>query len=267
MNFLIESRGKTYFAALTKAIISLNFIRFSKLTCWFVFLPFTLFAQAPAAQRPSELWAYRSVLDGVPRVLTLALHADLFVGYDTYHCGITKIWKDGVVKIGAVYNQKHGPQPLSKGGKYLNLPLTESAWFVLPTSGTKGKEKNCKVQFKGYRFENGKIALRYLLKIDSLTEAEVEEWPEYKDGTTGPILERYFKWLKPPPKELDVFVSIASDGLANPESLTSNSAFIIRSRVEKLTLSKPIWAMNGLLKIRTDGPTFVQVLLDPAAIL
>jgi len=225
-------------------------------------------AQSPAAKRPTELWAFRSVIDGTPRILTLALHQDLYVGYDTYHCGISKIWKEGVVKQGPVYNQKHGPQPITKGGKYLEIQLKESAWFILAGSGANQNQmKNCKANFKGYRFENGKIAIKYQLKIDSTTNAVVEEWPEYVDGISGPRLERYFVWIKPPPKDAQIFAEIAADGMASQSSLTHNTEFKILSRSEKLSLSKPIWAVLGMLKIKTDAPTFVNVLLDPAAIL
>jgi len=231
-------------------------------------LPFFLFAQSPAAKRPFDLWAFRSVIDGMPRVLTLALNDDLYVGYDTYHCGVTKIWKEGVVKQGPVYNQKHGPQPITKGGKYLEFPMKESAWFCVPLLGhVEVNVRNCKVQFKGYRFEKGKIALKYQLKIDSITTAEIEEWPEFVDGISGPILERYFVWVKPPPKDLVIFAEISAGGLASPGSLKHNSEFKVLSRSEKLSLSKPIWAILGFLKIKTDGPTFVNILLDPAAIL
>lgn len=213
------------------------------------------------------MWAYRSVLDGIPRVLTLALHKDLYIGYDTYHCGITKIWKEGVLKVGAVYNQKHGPQPESKGSKYLDRPMTESGWYVQPAGGTKKDVRNCTVQFQGYRFENGKIALRYQLKIDSTQDAVVEEWPEYVEGVSGPKLERVYVWVKPPPKDLDVLAKIVTDGLPNPEGISQNSTFNVLSRSEKLTLSKPIWSMEGLLKIKSDSPTILTLQLDPAALL
>lgn len=229
--------------------------------------PFLTFAQSPAAKRPVELWAFRSVLDGMPRILTLALHEDLYVGYDTYHCGITKIWKEGVLKQGPVYNQKHGPQPLSKGGKYLEYPLKASAWFVVGAKSSSLGMINAKVQFRGYRFEKGKIALKYEIKIDSLTSAEVEEWPEYVDGISGPLLERYFTWVKPPPADVQIFAEIAADGLASPESLKTNGTLKVLSRTEKLSRSKPIWNMVGLLKLNATGSTFVNMLIDPAAIL
>ncbi len=224
-------------------------------------------AQSKAAERPTELWAFRSVLDGIPRVLTLALHEDLYVGFDTYHCGISRIWKEGVLKQGPVYNYKHGPQPVTKGGKYMEMPLKESAWFIIGANGNRFQMKNCKVRFQGYRFEKGKIALRYQLKIDSTQDAVIDEWPEYVDGISGPILERYFVWVKPPPKGVQIFAEVFVDGMASMESLKSNSEFKALNRCEKLTMAKPIWSVLGLLKIKPDEPTFVNVLLDPAAIL
>ena len=149
----------------------------------------------------------------------------------------------------------------------MEIPLKESSWFIIGANGNQFQMKNCKVRFQGYRFEKGKIALRYQLKIDSTQDAVIDEWPEYVDGISGPILERYFVWVKPPPKGVQIFAEIFADGMASPQSLKSNSEFKALNRSEKLTMAKPIWSVLGLLKIKLDEPTFVNVLLDPAAIL
>ena len=37
-------------------------------------------------QRPRDPWAFRSVLDKKPRMLTLALDSECYVAYDLAHC-------------------------------------------------------------------------------------------------------------------------------------------------------------------------------------
>lgn len=227
-----------------------------------------VYAQAPAATRPFELWAFRSVLDGTPRILTIALHHDLQVGYDTYYCGIAKIWRDGVLKQGPVYNQKHGPQPVTKGMKYLDQPLKAPAFWVLGGKNRAADFRPAQVQFRGYRFEKGKIALRYEFKLDSLISAELEEWPEFIDGISGPKLERYFVWTQKPPAEYSVFADIQATALAHPQnSIQTNGEWKVLNRNEKLSLSKPIWQLNGLLKLAPQTPTYFTILIDPAAAL
>ncbi|MBV6646936.1 MAG: hypothetical protein KI790_15875, partial [Cyclobacteriaceae bacterium] len=63
--------------------------------------------------RPLDVWVFRSVLDKQPRVVTAALHENLWVAYDTEQGLLHKAWKGGVNFDGAVYTTVHGPQPTS----------------------------------------------------------------------------------------------------------------------------------------------------------
>ena len=78
---------------------------------------------------------------------------------------------------------------------------------------------------------------------------------------------RQFTWVTPPPQNIQVFAEINADGIAKPESIKTAGEFKILSRTEKLSRSKPIWNILGLLKIKPEGATSINVLLDPAAIL
>lgn len=65
--------------------------------------------QSPAMS--GEMRAFRSVLDGKPRVLTLRLGDELSIAYDTEAGTLFKVWDGQVTFSGPVYDQKHGPQP------------------------------------------------------------------------------------------------------------------------------------------------------------
>jgi len=61
--------------------------------------------------RPRDTWAFRSVLDKQPRMLTLALDTACYAAYDMVNCKIYKVWKGGVVVEGAAYTDKKNVQP------------------------------------------------------------------------------------------------------------------------------------------------------------
>src|SRR5258706_3333755 len=72
--------------------------------------------------RPYQPWVFRSVLDDQPRIITLALNDHLWAAYHTDSCSLYKVWKGQVHLQGAVYDNAHGPQPISIGDAWLKNP-------------------------------------------------------------------------------------------------------------------------------------------------
>ena len=63
--------------------------------------------------RPLDNWVFRSVMDSIPRIVTTALHDDLWLSYSAEDGTVYKAW-DGTVNFdGAVFTTAHGPQPTS----------------------------------------------------------------------------------------------------------------------------------------------------------
>src|SRR6267378_1178855 len=71
-------------------------------------------------QRPRDPWAFRSVIDKQPRMLTLALDPECYVAYDLAHCTLYKAWKGGVTLEGAAYTNKKNVQPTTWGKSYFS---------------------------------------------------------------------------------------------------------------------------------------------------
>ncbi|WP_299529527.1 c-type cytochrome [Ulvibacterium sp.] len=138
--------------------------------------------------RPIDPWALRSVLDLRPRMLTLALDSECYLAYDLNACGLFRAWKGGVNWDGTVYTEKKVAQPTSWGKDYmLNASLQES-WLL----ERNGKKQDVAIRFKGYRFENGQIYLKYKLTTENDT-IFLEERPEFiRDDQGNPGLERVF---------------------------------------------------------------------------
>lgn len=141
-------------------------------------LAFSLFLSPQGVPpRPRDLWVFRSVLDDRARIVTLALHKDLYVAYDATNCGIYRAWTGGVKFDGAVYTSVHGPQPTTFGNLHINGIVDQPVWSLW----SKGAQVPAKVEFKGYRFEGFQAALRYEVKVGKRV-VTVSETPECLPG-------------------------------------------------------------------------------------
>ena len=141
------------------------------------------------SNRPKDPWAFRSVLDRKPRMLTLALHPDCYVAYDLANSALYKAWKGGVLLEGSVFTNVKNIQPLSWGTTYFTDSLQQSAWWLI-------KEENkaiIKATNKGYFFKEDHITLKYEIYLPNRDTIFVEEQTDFirhKDGRPG--LERIF---------------------------------------------------------------------------
>lgn len=143
-----------------------------------------------ALQRPLSPWAFRSVLDKKPRMLTLALDSACYVSYDLAHCTLYKAWKGGVTMEGTAYTDKKNVQPTSWGTSYLSDSVQHFQWIA----EVDGKKDLSRMVSKGYVFQDNQIYLKFLLIISSGDTIRIEERPEFIRNETGdPGLERSFK--------------------------------------------------------------------------
>src|SRR5690349_10622372 len=101
-------------------------------------------------QRARDPWAFRSVLDKKPRMLTLALNPECYVAYDLADCTLYKAWKGGVTLEGAAYTNVKNVQPTSWGAAYYDDTIQHSKWIV----EVNGKRESFKMVSKGYLFRD-----------------------------------------------------------------------------------------------------------------
>jgi len=124
--------------------------------------------------RPLSPWAFRSVLDQQPRMLTLALHDDVWAAYNTQTCALYKVWKGNVNLDGAVYTTVHGPQPSTLGDTWFENKYA-TPW-VFQQNGT---PVNATLQYKGHHFEKGQVVLSYQATLASGATLTINERPEF----------------------------------------------------------------------------------------
>ena len=125
-------------------------------------------------ERPRDPWVFRCVLDGKPRMVTLALSDEMWVAYDATTCGLAKAWKGGVNFDGPVYTTVHGPQPTSVGPSY-----TEGFPGDVWQANVAGKDVPVRAVWRGYRFDGDHVALQYELELPGGQKVAVQESPEF----------------------------------------------------------------------------------------
>lgn len=128
----------------------------------------------PVPVRGRDPFVFRSVLDGRPRIVTLALSKEMFLAYDAQNCGVYKVWKGGVELKGAVYTTVHGEQPVSWGESYTR-GLDGDVWMA--EQG--GKRIECRARWLGYFFTNKRANLLYEVRLADGRHVTVQESTEF----------------------------------------------------------------------------------------
>jgi cytochrome c len=139
-------------------------------------------------ERPHDPWVIRSVLDGNPRMITLALNKNLWVAYSTEEGALYKAWGGWVLFDGPVYTTKHGPQPVSIGDSFIENEH-KKPWIVKKN----GSAGSFTYQYKGHKFNWPHVSLMHELQLEDGTSIRIDEQVEYTEKESGQKgLERIF---------------------------------------------------------------------------
>lgn len=203
-------------------------------------------------ERPYQPWVFRSVLDQQPRILTLALHDDLWAAYHTDSCSLYKVWKGHVHLQGAVYDNAHGPQPISLGNGWIENK------FKQPWSVTKGGQQILKdVRYGGHIIKNGHASLVYHLNLTDGETITVHESPEMisKDGGIG--FERIFS-LQNATKDHEVSLLQNVNSIALQKNIETNGKWEVTAETKSEQNGKQLLAVDGKLILNSEGETFFR---------
>ena len=203
-------------------------------------------SEAPQTVRPHDPWVFRSVLDSLPRMLTVALHDDLWAAYSAQTGALYKVWKGGVNFDGAVYTTAHGPQPSSLGDAYFQNEFMEP-WTIIRND----KAEVPRIQYRGHRFQKGQVTLNYELLLSDGTLVKVHETPEYvtnEQGLTG--FERTFS-LENAPSDAKLMLKM------NLNSIALESSVVAQGGAFEITKTES-YEKNGLMAMAVEGHLFLN---------
>ena len=206
--------------------------------------------KAEQPDRPHSPWVFRSVLDTLPRMATVALHDDLWVAYHTETGAIYKAWKGGVSLDGAVYTTHHGPQPSSIGRGWF-LGKNKEPWRVVKN----GQATKPAVQYRGHKFENGGVVFNLELVMADGHIINVSEQPEYvtnKSGLTG--FKRVFTTENVPP-ETQVVLKTNLSSVALESNITTDGKWTVDNKNERSHKKISGLDLDGTLVLNTNDKT------------
>jgi cytochrome c len=178
--------------------------------------------------RPLDPWAFRSVLDKQPRMLTLALDTACYAAYDLANCKIYKVWKGGVTLEGAAYTDKKNVQPTSWGASYSDD--LENRWSV-------NSNDSFKIASKGYSLKDNNIIIRYAMMLANKDTISIEESPQFIPDINQPRFERTFTT-----KNVPAGVIISLSAAKKTFQLPVNGTSVLVRNFENLPKQFPISA-------------------------
>lgn len=213
---------------------------------------------APEYERALTPWVFRSVLDQRARMLTAALHEDMFVAYDTETGGLYKAWKGDVKLDGAVYTTAHGPQPEAVGRVWLRDTTTSSQWafvmqpatpLVVPTA-----------QYLGHRIKDGQLHLKTRLSDpEGKFSVIITERPEAIVEAGGTMtLERTF-FVEGLPENVSLQLKTTIDGIPAESNIKTNGEFHNVNQAVRQVGGLRALSIYGFLEINSDEPTYFRL--------
>jgi len=119
-----------------------------------------------APERARDPWVQRCALNGRPRMVVLALNAELWCAYDAQRCSFYTAWKGSVLGTGAQLDVV--------GERYTN-GFDEHGWEVYV--GDKIVEAD--VRWGGYWMHDGVCTLLYEVFLPDKRHFQVRETPEF----------------------------------------------------------------------------------------
>ena len=199
--------------------------------------------------RPLDNWVFRSVMDSIPRIVTAALHDDLWLSYSAEDGTVYKAW-DGTVNFdGAVFTTAHGPQPTSIGDAWF-INTIKTPWAI----EISGKSEQPKVSYKGHRFVKEQVEFMYELALSNGKAIKVFEKPEaiIKDATRG--LERTFT-LENVPTGATITYDVNLSSIAMESSITTDGVWTKNASEKRQAKGLSGLDIVGKLTLNNDKPT------------
>lgn len=209
-------------------------------------------------KRPRDPWVFRSVLDNKPRMITAALHDNLYVAYSAQTCQLYKAWKGGVIFDGAVYTTHHGPQPSSKGYAYFVRPEQQDFWYLVQN----GKESKVAPRFKGYSLKDDQVTFHFQLSDADGNSVLVDETPEYESKGDQPGLKRTFQVINAP-AGTRVKIRTLLSNLQHTNDYESNAELTVTSNEEIKTNDGTTYQVGVELPLNEDDKTDLRAFFHP----
>ena len=202
-------------------------------------------------KRGNDPWAFRSVLDGQARMLTIALADRFWVAYSAQDGNLYKVWQGDVNFDGAVYTTVHGPQPSSLGDAFFVNEVAQP-WTV--RIGEQDQQPT--IRYRGHRFQEGQVYINYSLQLADGTSVSIRERPEYlarAEGRQKGMERTFFVEGLPPGAELYLDFNLSS--IPSAHTLETDGQLQLLETKPRKGKGLDAVDLKGRLALRPEGPT------------
>ncbi len=211
--------------------------------------------------RPHDPFVFRSVLDLQPRMITLALHNNLWAAYSAANGQLYKAWKGAVHFDGAVFTYAHGPQPLTMGDAYF-INTTPRAWELKSSNSVLPYT----YKYRGHRVMNSKAFILHQLNT-AQGNIMIDEEVDYSLSESGQIgFERIFHVVDNPGNIDITFLTNASSLIVEQHIQTDGDFTILESTPRKHDKIE-VLDIKASLTLNKTGKTRLNLILTDKALI
>ncbi len=207
-------------------------------------------------KRPHNPWIFRTVLDETPRMITLALHQNLWAAYNTQTASLYKVWKGRVNFDGAVYTTYHGPQPTTIGDAFFENNF-EEPWEL---RGPKGQYLETTIDYKGHRIVDEKAQLMYHIVSGDYRVSVTETVEAIQDSEKNLIFQRDYDVTMP--SVLKLYMNTNVNSIVVKENVETDGELEVLKEETKLFNKREILSFEGKLKLNRGNTKFHIKLID-----
>lgn len=207
--------------------------------------------------RPLEHWILRTHLDGKPGTLVAVLHPYLTAAYDPQRGGLFKVWRGSIEKHGPGYDGDMKGYSSPRGFPFEDHEMDEPAWRIL----RKGQDQLASARIAGYRTEDKKLYIRYVLALKDGQEAVIEEYPEYLDvkrNENRSGFTRIFRVVRAP-LDVDILLHISVSDVIGKNDLKTNTKFSNVTRLKRMFEWGNTYRFTGDMVLDRDEPTVLEL--------
>ncbi len=213
---------------------------------------------AATLRRPNDPWVFRSVLDKQPRMITFALSDNVWAAYSTDSCSLYKIWSGSVDFSGAVYNMRHGPQPMTIGNAWFENKHRQP-WQV----SLNGKTETPATDYKGHRYvKGGHAEIMFDLVLSDGQRIRINERPEVTERDRQLGFERKFTVENAPAGAVISLRTNASSLAENAMPVSNGEWKTTEIKLDKSDPNLSAMHLDGILTLDKGTTTFTQYFVN-----
>ena len=203
--------------------------------------------------RPRDPWVFRSVLDLQPRMITLALHEDLWVAYSTERASLYQVWKGDVQFEGAVYDAQHGPQPTTRGRIYTKNKY-DNPWSIRRGN----QEIQLAVNYLGHKIVDDKAVIMYQLQGEGTPVITMEETVDVTLIGKRPQLNRSFSASGVSDSD-KLLLDFNASSILIKKDIASNGSITYTEEQDEIYDGKSMLSLAGKMELLSEEVTQLDV--------